>query len=119
MEYAKTVKVYKQGGTSITIPVAMCELMGINIGDELNLIFDTEKQEIKMTKANKTYGFDDLPKLYQELLQPAIEVGKLTKDDIRLPDKFVEIVQDGKVYYGLAGEVANEKKHKGEENENS
>lgn len=50
MIYSKKVKVYKQGGTSITLPTAFCEMLHIQPGDTLNLTLDTDKVNINIEK---------------------------------------------------------------------
>ena len=48
MIYTKKVKVSKQGGTSITLPAAFCEMLQIKPGQQLELNLDTETKTVTM-----------------------------------------------------------------------
>lgn len=49
MIYTKKVKVSKQGGTSITLPAAFCEMLQIKPGQQLELNLDTETKTVTMS----------------------------------------------------------------------
>lgn len=99
MIYSKKVKVYKQGGTSITLPTAFCEMLHIQPGDTLNLTLDTDKVNINIEK-DKTIEIFKIQKplfgnlenglIYNEdrsilIMRPFVELQSLfTEDEMKI-----------------------------------
>lgn len=93
MLYDKKVKVYKQGGTSITIPTSFCSMLDINPGDELTLTLDTERRRISIFKKENMDDFQ------QRLIMEKI-IKAFSKDGLNAI-KNLSVDKDGHVNFNV------------------